>query len=75
MILLVRIFGIYTWFKGFVIVITVLQVVSTLVLIVTSWLSVRPVQALWNPLITTWRMNPNVLLQEAYVTGCKLAYV
>jgi hypothetical protein len=71
MILLVRIFGIYTWFKKFLIVITSLQVVSSLVLMVSSWLSVRPVQALWNPSITTWRMNPKVLLQEAYITGCK----
>jgi hypothetical protein len=68
-ILLVRIFGVHTWLKWFLIVITVLQVVASVVLAITSWVQVRPVQALWNPLIDAWRLSPNVVARQGNVGG------
>jgi hypothetical protein len=72
-VLLVRIFGIHAWLKWSLIVITVLQVVASVVLALTSWCQVRPVQGLWDPTIVAHRISPNVVAREGNVTGGKSA--
>ncbi|OAG01869.1 putative Sterigmatocystin 8-O-methyltransferase [Paraphaeosphaeria sporulosa] len=71
--LLVRIFGIHTWLKWSLIVITVIQVVGSVVLALTSWLQVRPVQGLWDPTIPAKRISPEVVAREGNVAGGKSA--
>lgn len=68
-VLLVRIFGVHTRLKMFLIFITVLQVVASVVLAITSWVQVRPVQGLWNPLIPAQRLSPDVVAREGNVAG------
>ncbi|KAH7087024.1 hypothetical protein FB567DRAFT_57350 [Paraphoma chrysanthemicola] len=72
-VLLVRIFGIHVWLKWSLIAITVLQVVASMVLTLTSWCQVRPVQALWNPTIPARRISPDVVAREGNVTGALFA--
>ncbi|KAJ4371316.1 hypothetical protein N0V83_004533 [Neocucurbitaria cava] len=72
-ILLVRIFGIHAWLRWSLIVITVLQVVASVVLALTSWCQVRPVQGLWDPTIPAHRISPNVVAREGNVTGALFA--
>jgi len=66
---MVRIFGINSWLKWFLIVITGFKVVASVILVITSWTQVRPVQALWNPLILAKRISANVVAREGNVTG------
>ncbi|KAH7384631.1 hypothetical protein BKA66DRAFT_81944 [Pyrenochaeta sp. MPI-SDFR-AT-0127] len=68
-ILLVRIFGIHNWLKWFLIIITIPQVVASVVLAITSFVQVSPVQALWNPLIPARRISPNVVARQGNVAG------
>lgn len=70
-ILLVRIFGRKKWLKWSLIGITVLQIVSAVVLIIMSWVQVKPVEALWNPLIPAQRLSPDVVARTGNVTGGK----
>lgn len=72
-ILLVRIFGVHAWLKWSMIIITVLQVVASVVLALTSWCQVRPVQGLWDPTIPARRISPDVVTREGNVTGALFA--
>jgi len=68
-ILLVRLFGVHSRLKWSVIILAILQVVGGVVVTITSWVQVRPVRALWNPLIPAERLSPNVVAREGNVTG------
>ncbi|KAF2789983.1 hypothetical protein K505DRAFT_420135 [Melanomma pulvis-pyrius CBS 109.77] len=67
-ILLIRLFGlVHKWFKWFLIIMTVVQVVGGIVLIPITFLQAQPTEALWNvfyPNATTW--DPRVWLYTAY---------
>lgn len=68
-ILLCRIFGVHKRLKWFLIIITVLQVLASVILTLTTWNQVRPVQAMWNPLIPARRISPNVVARMGNVVG------
>ncbi|CAI6227256.1 unnamed protein product [Periconia digitata] len=68
-VLLCRIFGIHKRLKWFLIFITVLQVGASIALALTSWLQIRPVQALWNPRIPHKAISSNVVARLGNVTG------
>lgn len=70
-VLLVRIFGTKAWLKWFLIVITILQVVASVILTITSWVQVRPVEGMWNPLIPAERLSPTVVPRMGNVAGGK----
>lgn len=71
-ILLIRIFGGKTWLKWFLIIVTVLQAVSNLMIMITSLLQVTPIEGVWNPLIPAHRRtHPNIIAYMGYVGGCK----
>lgn len=70
-ILLVRIFGVKTWLKWFLIAMTTLQVLTVVIVAITCWLQVRPAEGLWNPLIDAQRLDPNVVPREGNVAGGK----
>lgn len=71
-ILLIRLFGkVYPWFKWFLIIITLIQVVSGIVLIPITFLQATPTEALWNIFLTNaTHWDPRVWLYTAYFTQC-----
>ncbi|GAP92001.1 putative integral membrane protein [Rosellinia necatrix] len=59
-IFLVRLFGIRTWYKWFMIIFTSMTLVIGIVNIVIVWFQAQPVEALWDFRIITPRWNPNI---------------
>lgn len=59
-LLFVRIFGTKLWFKYFFIVSTILITIDGILTIILSWVDVRPVEAIWNPLIESRRWDPRI---------------
>ncbi len=59
-LMLIKIFGTKKWLKYFLIIQTILQTIAAIEVILVVWLSVRPIEGLWNPRIPAWRLNPNV---------------
>ncbi|KAK7737855.1 hypothetical protein SLS62_011422, partial [Diatrype stigma] len=63
-ILLVRIFGIRTWFKWFMIVFTSMVVIIGILNIVIVWFQAHPVQALWDFRIPVPHWSP--MIQQTF---------
>ncbi|KAK3329997.1 hypothetical protein B0H66DRAFT_611191 [Apodospora peruviana] len=80
-ILLLRLFGVHTWFRMFVYVLTSIQVTLGVVLFVCTWIQVKPIEGLWNvflPGVERW--DPRIVLYMMYLgqssyTFADLAYV
>jgi hypothetical protein len=72
-ILLIRLFGVvYSWFKWFLIAITMIQVIGGIVLIPITFLQATPTEALWNIFMTDAKLwDPRVWLYTAYFVQCK----
>lgn len=70
-IMLLKIFGSKRWLKYFLITQTILQTVSAIEVILVVWLSVRPIEGLWNPRIRAWRLDPNVQFYSKIVLQCQ----
>ena len=71
-ILLVRLFGVYTWLKWFLVLFTALQTVVASVSIIIAFAQVDPVQGLWNPTLPARRWDPRIGQYYVYVSQCKL---
>lgn len=68
-ILLVRLFGVYTWLKWFVIATTAICSVMTLIILPCTYLQSTPVSGNWdifNPNVTHW--NPKIYIDIAFTT-------
>ncbi|KAI0003922.1 hypothetical protein F4779DRAFT_600982 [Xylariaceae sp. FL0662B] len=80
-ILLVRLFGIHTWFRKFLIILTGAQTTIGIVVIICSWLQTKPVEAQWNVFMSNAeRWDPRILLYMMYLaqslwTFADLTYV
>jgi len=80
-IFLNRIFGAHGWFRWFLIIFTSIQCIGGVLVLLTNFLGVQPVAALWNPtVLPTSQMNPEVAADTAYVvqalfTFADLTYV
>jgi hypothetical protein len=73
-ILLVRLFGVYTWFKWFLIVVTTTSSIFGTLTIPLIFLQYTSVEALWNPYIGYYqRWDPMIESILEYLTQCKLA--
>ncbi|RYP60985.1 hypothetical protein DL769_007910 [Monosporascus sp. CRB-8-3] len=66
-LLFVRVFGAKLWFKSFFIICTTLIIINGVLAIIFSWVDVRPVQAIWNPLIDSNRWDPTISGYTAFV--------
>ncbi|RYO85357.1 hypothetical protein DL764_009183 [Monosporascus ibericus] len=66
-LLFVRIFGAKLWLKYFFTICTTLITLNGVLTIVFSWVAVRPVQAIWNPLIDSNRWDPRISGYTAFV--------
>ncbi|KAI3339958.1 hypothetical protein F4824DRAFT_453673 [Ustulina deusta] len=79
-LMLIKIFGTKKWLKYFLIIQTILQTIAAIEVILVVWLSVRPIEGLWNPRIPAWRLNPNVqfyskIVLQALFSFSDLTYV
>ncbi|KJZ69768.1 hypothetical protein HIM_10851 [Hirsutella minnesotensis 3608] len=80
-ILLIRIFGSRKWFMYFLLALTSVQVVIAFIILICTWLQIKPVEALWNIFLPTeYRWDPRILLYLQYTgqslyTFADLAYV
>ncbi|KUJ18478.1 uncharacterized protein LY89DRAFT_780548 [Mollisia scopiformis] len=66
-ILLIRLFGVYEWFKRFLIVFTILQTTVCTLIIPFTWLQDNPVQGLWDVYdrqVKHW--DPRIVLYMEY---------
>ena len=73
-ILLIRLFGVYKWFKWFVCIVTSLVCVASTVLVIVTFVQSTPVEALWNIFLTNaHRWDTRVWLYLAYFAQCKSA--
>jgi hypothetical protein len=75
-VLLVRLFGVHVWFKWFAIVLTTLGVVMNAVTCICIFVQVQPVEAFWNPFITTtvtsW--NPRIVQNMMFSAQCEYTF-
>lgn len=71
-ILLVRLFGVRTWFKRFLISFTALQSLVCTIIPILTFVQVDPVEGLWNvfdPSVKHW--DPRIVLYLEYLGQCK----
>jgi hypothetical protein len=69
-VFLIRLFGIHEWLKRYLIVFTVLQAIGGMLVLLTNFLAITPIEALWNPTIPDKRArySPQVASITAYTT-------
>lgn len=65
-ILLIRLFGVHFWLKLFLIIITGLCTVLTIVMLPCTYLQSTPVSGNWNPMIEAKRWNPQIYISLAF---------
>lgn len=71
-ILLVRLFGVHTWFKWFIITLTAIQTIVDGLIIPFTFCQVKPTEALWNVYLTdVQRWDPRIVLYMDYVGQCE----
>lgn len=72
-ILLVRLFGVHTWFKWFTIGLTALQTIVCVMIIPFTYCQVQPVEGLWNVYRTDlMKWDPLIMQYFMYVGQCEL---
>ncbi|KAL9620256.1 MAG: hypothetical protein Q9160_005155 [Pyrenula sp. 1 TL-2023] len=79
-VLLIRLFGVRSWFKWYLIIFTTMQSIGGALVLLVHFIGVRPIGALWNPTIQATRLSSNIALDTAYIvqalfTFADLTYV
>jgi hypothetical protein len=66
-ILLVRLFGVKTWFRWYIYIITASQTIVEILFIIAIWAQCKPVEAIWNPIVSHTCWNPIIQKTLGYL--------
>lgn len=71
---LVQLFGIHTWFKWFLIIVTSVQSIMGVAILVMGYLQVDPIEGLWNVFLVTARrrFDSKIYSYMGYAGQCEL---